>query len=187
MWSDHVPLWFKQLPTRATTNEHGVRVVADLDTEACKPRDERKYGPGRAGNVWAVILAFFRDLSSGKDPDVRLKAFVNSMLSVMPPDEPKGRALYQQLYWPEFEALVTCPRVPIARARLWTVIYANAHRRGACLRLDTKNRRVYVRKALDPERGKKKTGATKAPKAGRPREMRMDPNLVPLIEQMTDE
>ena len=192
MWSDHVPLWFRQLPTRATTNEHGVRVVAELDAEARKPRGERKFGPGRAANVWAVVLAFFRDLSSGKDPDVRLPSFANPIAGVLPPDAPKGRALYQQLLWPEFEALVACPEVPIARARLWATMTYTQTRIGEArvfevVDLDTKNRRIRINKALDPERGQKKTGKTKTPKAGRPREMRMEAHLVPLLELLIEE
>lgn len=193
MWNDHVPAWFRTLTTRATTSEHVVKLVAELDEEARKPRGGRKYGPGRAGNIYAVVLAFFRDLAGGKDPTVRLRDFANPCIGVMPPDERTGRAIFQQLYWPEAEALMACPEVPIARARLWAVMLYTQSRIGEARLfeakdLDTKNRRVKIVKALDPERGAtKKTGKAKAPKAGRAREMRMESHLVPLVEQMVRE
>lgn len=124
---------------------------------------------------------------------MRLTGFPNPCLGVLPPDEPDGRAIFQQLYWPEFEALVACPDVPIARARLWAVMAYTQARIGEARvfeaeDLDTKNRRVRIVKALDPERAAKtKSGKTKAPKAGRAREMRMEVHLVPLLEWMIRE
>src|SRR5262249_5069623 len=83
--------------------------------------------------------------------------------------------------------------VPIARARLWATMTYTQTRIGEARvfevpDLDTSSRRVRIKKALDPERGiKKKTGKLKAPKAGRPREMRMEVHLVPLIEALIAE
>ncbi len=101
-------------PIEAIKPEHLRTFVAGLDSKV----EEKIIRAKRARNVWGVVRKMFVDAAGSKIDALRVLE-VNPALSVAPPDRASGKTRKQYLYPSEFLALVSSPKVPIWRARIY--------------------------------------------------------------------
>jgi len=161
----------------------------DLDTTAAAG-DE--FGEKRARNIFSVVAAMFRDAYSHKNAALRVLDS-NPCDGVPWPERSETQALKQLLYPHEFLALVTCPDVPVLRARLYAVTLATTTR-AAEVRVfephhfDVRHGSVQILGADDPST-RKATGstATKSTKSGKARLCTLERTLAPVVEAMIAE
>ncbi len=171
------------LPMHAVSRDHLIAFSHWLDTKAAEGDD---FGGKRARNIFSVVSAMFRDAFSSKDPTIRILD-ANPCDGVPWPDKPDGDPLHQLLYPNEFSALVSCPFVPLVRARLYAVALFTTTRVGEarvleCKDIDLEHGLVRIVKASDS--GKASKGKTKLTKSGRSRICTLEETLAPMLEAM---
>jgi integrase len=157
-----------------------------LDERAAKGDD---FGPKRARNIFSVVAAMFRDATEAKVDKIRILS-VNPCAGVAWPDVAESDPLHQLLYPNEFLALVSCPDVPVVRARLYALTLYTMTRIGEvrvfeCKDFDLEHRLVKIVKAHD--NGKGKRGQTKLTKSNKSRMCTIEDNLAPLVLDMVAE
>ena len=177
------------LPIRAVTREHVFDLVHALNTIAAKGD---AFGEKRARNIFSVVAAMFRDAHESVDRSLRVLD-VNPTKDVPWPKRSKTKALKQMLFPREFTALVSCPGVPIVRARLYAVTLYTTTRAAEvrvfkCSHFDVVHGSVQIIMSDDPTTRKATGGAaTKSTKSGKSRLASLEPTLAPLVRAMTDE
>jgi integrase len=177
------------LPIRAVTRERLIEFSHHLDTIAAKGED---FGEKRARNIFSVVASMFRDAHASKDGALRVLE-TNPMADVPWPERSSTRALKQMLFPRELLALVSCPLVPLVRARLYAVTLYTTTRAAEvrvfrCEHFDLAHGSVQVVMSDDPTT-RKATGAaaTKSTKSGKARLASLEPMLSPVVAAMVEE
>ena len=119
---------------------------------------------------------------------------VNPMADVPWPERSTTQALKQLLFPREFLALVSCPDVPVVRARLYAVTLFTTTRAAEvrvfdCAHFDLVHGSVQILMSDDPTTRKATgaTSATKSTKGGKARLTTLEANLSPLVAAMASE
>lgn len=186
-------LWLAErlgkLPIRGVSREHLIELSHQLDVIAAKGE---AFGEKRARNIFSVVAAMFRDAHQSKDRMLRVLE-ANPMADVPWPERGTTRALKQLIYPAEFSALVSCPDVPVVRARLYAVTLYTTTRAAEvrvldCAHVDLTHGSVQILVSDDPT-ARKATGiaATKSTKSGKARLTSLEPTLAPLLSAMVAE
>lgn len=174
------------LPIRAVTRERLIEFSHYLDGIAAEGLE---FGEKRARNIFSTLSAIFRDAHSSKDRTLRLLD-ENPMQDVPWPERGRGEALKQLLYPAEFLALVSCPKVPLVRARLYAVTLYTMTRAAEvrvleCAQIDVAFGNVKILKSDDPIGSKAtKMPTTKRTKSGKARLVTLEPTLAPVLHAM---
>ncbi len=173
------------LPLRAVSRERLIELAHKLDQIAVEGVDFREK---RARNIFSVVAALFRDAYSSKDRSLRLLT-ESPMVGVPWPDRGAGAPLKQMLYPAELVALVSCPTVPLVRARLYAVTLYTMMRGCEvrileCPQVDIAYGNVKVLKADDRTTA---ASATKLTKSGKARIVSLEPTLAPVLHEMIAE
>ncbi len=101
-------------PIQSIKPEHLRRFVAILDGKV----DEKTIRAKTAKNVWGVVRKMFTDAAKSKSDSLRVLE-ANPAETVTGPERAAGKTRKQYLYPSEFLALVSSPKVPVWRARLY--------------------------------------------------------------------
>jgi integrase len=177
-------------PIRGVTRDQLIELSHHLDQLAAKGE---AFGEARARNIYSVCAAMFRDAYSSKDRALRVLDS-NPMADVPWPERSARKALKQMLFPAEFLALVSCPHVPIVRARLYAVTLYTTTRAAEvrvfdCSHFDVVHGSVQILMSDDPMM-RKATGdatATKSTKSGKARLASLEPTLAPVVAAMVEE
>lgn len=179
-------LWVSErlgaLPIRSVTRAHLIEFSHHLDTLAAKGDD---FGEKRARNIFSVVAAMFRDAFTHKDAALRVLES-NPCADVPWPERSETQALKQLLYPREFLALVSCPDVPVVRARLYAVTLCTTTRAAEVRAFETQHFDVEhgsVQILMSTSDGV----TTKSTKSGKARLATLETTLAPVIEAMLEE
>jgi integrase len=140
-----------------------------------------------ARNIWGDIAKMFDDATHGRDDALRVLK-VNPAENVKPPM--KGLEREKQFLYPaDFLALVSCPDVPLDRARLYTAAVYLYSRAGELFPLswedvDVKEGVAHIHQAEDRTRA---PGVVKSTKSRVPRRFSIEPELLPMLRAMKAE
>jgi integrase len=186
----HVADQIGALPILGITRERLIEFSHHLDTIAAKGE---AFGAKRARNIFSTVAAMFRDAFESKDRALRVLT-TNPMANVPWPERSASKALKQMLFPAEFLALVSCPDVPIVRARLYSVCLYTATRAAEVRVLDAshfdlKHGSVQILMSDDPitRKATGSTSATKSTKSGKARLASLEPSLAPVVAAMIKE
>lgn len=173
-------------PMHAVTSDHLRAFSGWLDEKADEGVD---FQAKRARNIFSVVAAMFRDAANSKNDKIRILSS-NPCAGVPWPELPKGEPLHQLLYPNEFLALVSCPDVPLVRARLYAITTYTTTRIGEvrmfeCDDFDVAHSIVKITKAHN--NGKGKRGQAKGTKSDKSRMCTLEENLAPLVFDMIAE
>ena len=135
-----------------------------------------------AWNTWAVVSKMFRDASTAKQRDLRVRDD-NPCDRVAPPDRGVRRAK-QFLFPSELVALFECPRVALEWRRLIAIAVYLHPRAGELEALEWEDINldraiVHIHRGTDRERG-----GTKGTKTGIARRFGLEPAILPLLRKM---
>lgn len=140
-----------------------------------------------ARNIWGDIAKMFDDAANGRDDALRVLK-VNPAEKVKPPM--KGLEREKQFLYPaDFMALVSCPEVPLDRARLYAAAVYLYSRAGELFPLswedvDVREGVAHIHQAEDRTRA---PGVVKSTKSRVPRRFSIEPELLPMLRAMKAE
>ncbi len=175
----------------AVTRDDLKRLVSALDAkvrrgETIEDGQRRPFGWKTACNAWMVVRALFRDARGAKDVSICVRED-NPADGVAGPDIGAKKA--KGYLWPsEFQALVSCARVPLRWRRLFALAVYTYARAGelAALRwddVDLEHGAMHIHRSEDKRRG----GGVKATKSDTARRPAIETALRPLLAAMHSE
>ena len=168
-------------PADGITTADLERLVEDLDTRVQAGELSWK----TAKNVWGVVSKMFDDMARSKTAALRVRSD-NPASGVRPPDEGVKRSK-SYLYPSEFLAVASCARVPLRWRRLIAAQIYTYTRAGEFEALgdedvDRAHRVIHVHRAIDRSKG-----TEKETKTNQPRRFAAEPELVPLLDRLSEE
>jgi integrase len=180
-WSKWIEPRLGSLAIASVTTEDLERFVQFLDEQVRAGALHWK----TARNVWGLVSKAFDDAARSKTLELRVRKD-NPAKDVRPPDEGTERGK-QFIYPSEFLALMNCERVPQRWRRLIALniyLYCRAGELEALHveDVDIEHRVVHIHRAIDRDRDE-----IKETKTNNPRRIPIEPNLLPLVEQVVRE
>ena len=185
----HVLPTIGALDARTVGRDDLKRLVSELDAKVVRGETfdadggRRPFGWKTACNAWTVVRALFRDARRAKDVAMCIRED-NPAEGVAGPD--MGARKAKVYLWPsEFQALITCERVPLRWRRLFALAVYTYARAGELAALDWSDidlahRTIHIHRSLDSRR----SGALKSTKSDTARRIPIEPALAPLLDAL---
>jgi integrase len=139
-----------------------------------------------AWNVWGLFKRMCRDAHRSKHADLRLVGFEDPAKDVEGPDR-GAKKTKAYLFPSEFLALVTCPKVPLVRRRMYAIAVYTYMRAGELEALEwpdvnLEHDIISISRAVE-----RKTGKVGTPKSEEARDIPIDPALKPLLAFLAEQ